>query len=297
MYLAAVAASVLVCVALGATALAVQDVIPTLNAGGVSSGVDPVGIRRSTNYAVVDSIGQFVVSSSASLNCQIEHGYWSSEPEIIVVDFVSEAKNCQDGRLVEVTGKVVTAGNDLLASRFYIEETDRSSGLQIRYGILGGPAVVLGNAVNVAGRLSTIQGERVLELPYVEVSSSNEPIPDSLVMRSRDAGGEALNQWTPGVWRGLGANNVGLLVTEFGRVTYRDVTGGFFYLDDGSTIDDGAGWGIRVVCSDLAPGNTITIPAFNKFVSVSGIMSTTVVDSQAVRCIRPREQSDILVIR
>lgn len=275
---------------------AVEDVRPCLNAGGVSSGVDPDGIRRSSGYAIVDSLGQFVVGASESANYQIEHGYWSSPLEIGTVVTLGEAKTYQDGTLLEVADKVVTAGNDAFANRFYIQEEDKSSGLQIRYGVVGGPLVTAGYAVAVAGRLNTIDGERVLEYPYVRSVSYGWPIPDPLFMVSRDAGGESLNEYTAGVWRGLGVHNVGLLVRMFGRVVYKDPGGGFFYLDDGSSIDDGSGWGIRVVCTDLAPGNTITLPAVNKFVKVSGIVSTAMVQSEVVRCIRPRYQSDIVIV-
>ena len=47
-----------------------------LDAGGVSSGADPNGIRRSANYAVTDAFAQCIVSTSSSAGYQLEHGYW-----------------------------------------------------------------------------------------------------------------------------------------------------------------------------------------------------------------------------
>ena len=267
--------------------------IPAMNAGGVSASDEA---RASTNYRITDSLGLFAGTACASTNYRIEHGAWASEPRIETDVCLSPAKTYPDGVLFRFTGKVSTAGTDAFDKRFYVEEIDQSSALQVRYGISTGPTVKAGYSVEATGRLATIDDERVLELPYVKVISENETPAEPVFMLSRDAGGEALNEYTPGVWLGRGPYNIGLLVRMFGDVVYKDPGGTFFYLDDGSGIDDGVCLGIRVMCTGLATGNTITPPALGKYVSVYGIVSTTIPSSQPVRCLRPRTKYDILVI-
>lgn len=55
---------------------AMEDASHVMGAGGVSSGVDPDGVRRSENYAVTDTFGQFVAGESGGIDYTVEHGYW-----------------------------------------------------------------------------------------------------------------------------------------------------------------------------------------------------------------------------
>ena len=55
-----------------------RDMGALFDVGGVSSGNDDGGVRKSTNYAICDSMGQFVVSSSSSTSYALDHGYWTS---------------------------------------------------------------------------------------------------------------------------------------------------------------------------------------------------------------------------
>ena len=69
-----------------------------------------------------------------------------------------------------------------------------------------------------------------------------------------------------GEFHSLGLNNIGLLVSVIGKVTHSDT--GFFYLDDGSNLDDGSGYrGVRVLASGLS------VPAPGSFARVIGISS------------------------
>jgi hypothetical protein len=83
------------------------------------------------------------------------------------VSLISDLKARADGSVVTLTGKTVSAGSDQFKGQFYIEEDDRSSGIQIRYGLGGGPIVSMGQLVNVTGTLSTVEGERVIIDPIV----------------------------------------------------------------------------------------------------------------------------------
>ncbi len=120
-------------------------------------------------------------------------------------------------------------------------------------------------------------------------------VPEPLALPNRSVGGGALNQYTPGVEGGQGLNNIGLLIKTWGKVTYRDPGGAFFYIDDGSKLFDGSGYvGLRVACTNLAPGNTITPPLENRYVVVVGISSTTNIGGFIAPTLRPRRQADII---
>ena len=83
-------------------------------------------------------------------------------------------------------------------------------------------------------------------------------------------------------------------VRTAGRVAYTSPDGSFFYVEDGSNAWDGSSHrGVRVSLDNLAPGNTITAPSEGKFVVITGQSSVAIVESQAVRAIRPRGQGDI----
>lgn len=122
-------------------------------------------------------------------------------------------------------------------------------------------------------------------------------VPAPLAVNNKAIGGGALNQYTPGVENGVGLNNIGLLIKTWGRVTAVDTVNQFFYIDDGSGLLDGSGnVGVRVSYSNLAPGNTITPPALDSFVSVTCISSTVVIADKIRPNLRPRRQADIEVV-
>jgi hypothetical protein len=122
-----------------------------------------------------------------------------------------------------------------------------------------------------------------------------------LAVTNANLGGGPLNQYTPGVHQGKGLHNIGILVKCWGRVTSIDVGGTFFYISDGSRgIDPSGNEGIRVSITDLAPGNSISMPAVGQFLVVTGISSTTALstttETQIISTLRPRKQSDIQVV-
>lgn len=122
-------------------------------------------------------------------------------------------------------------------------------------------------------------------------------VPAPLAVNNKAIGGGALNQYTPGVENGVGLNNIGLLIKTWGKVTAVDTVNQCFYIDDGSGLLDGSGnVGVRVSYANLAPGNTITPPALDSFVSVTCISSTVVIDDKIRPNLRPRRQADIEVV-
>ena len=120
---------------------------------------------------------------------------------------------------------------------------------------------------------------------------------EPLAVNNAAIGGGALNQYTPGVEGGYGLNNIGLLIRTWGRVTFVDPGNAFFYIDDGTNRIDGSGnTGVRVACDNLAPGNSITPPAVDSYVILTGISSTIMIDSKIQPNVRPRRQDDIQAI-
>ena len=166
---------------------------------------------------------------------------------------------------------VVTAGLDRFADGFYVGATDKSAGIAVKYDSNGGPAVTAGDQLDVIkGTLTTTSGERILQNALVSGITHGREIPGPVYLGSATLGGESRYEATPSVLGGTGVYNLGMLVTVCGNVTYKDPAGAFFYVDDGSGLQDGSDRiGVRVSVTGLASGNT-------------------------VRCVRPRSQSDIV---
>ena len=127
-------------------------------------------------------------------------------------------------------------------------------------------------------------------------------VPGPLAMTNRMIGGGRLNSYTPGVEGGFGINNIGLLVRLWGKVTYRDTDNKFFYINDGSNRIDGTKvnnvyiLGVRVSYDNLATGNTINPPDLDRYVMVTGISSTILVDSKIQPNLRPRRDADLKTV-
>jgi hypothetical protein len=84
------------------------------------------------------------------------------------VTTLSQGKALPDGSLVSLSNKIVTAGTDDLGDRFYIEEPDRTSGIQV-YLARTFTGITEGMRVSVRGILSTRNGERVITNPGVVI--------------------------------------------------------------------------------------------------------------------------------
>lgn len=126
-----------------------------------------------------------------------------------------------------------------------------------------------------------------------------------LCVCNKALGGGQIGTNTPGVAGGIGLNNVGLLVKTWGHVTYVNRTEQFFYIDDGSKMNDGSNiagaTGIRVSYAGLADGNTFNPPSGGQFVVITGISSTTELkpDQNTTRIaptLRPRRQTDMVTV-
>jgi hypothetical protein len=209
---------------------------------------------------------------------------------------IALAKSQPDGTPVQLAEKTVTVGNDRFSGQFYIQDADRTSGIRVMVGS-SGISVHEGDIINVSGTMATMYGERQITNPSATIISSGNQVPRPLSMINREVGGGSLNEYTPGVHDGLGANNTGLLVQIWGRATHADAVAKFFYLDDGSHRLDGSGYvGLKVSCGGLTTGNTIIIPPAGSYVRVTGISTKQSMSGYYIPLIRPRVQGDIEIM-
>ncbi len=89
---------------------------------------------------------------------------------------IAEAKALPDQTLVTIPNKTVTAGTDDFGDRFYIEEQDRTSGIQVYLGAAFS-GVPRGSVVSVSGLMGTRNGERAILNPPITLTSSPPAAP------------------------------------------------------------------------------------------------------------------------
>ena len=176
-----------------------------------------------------------------------------------------DARSMPDGAAVSLAWPITTA---VFGDRFYVENTDRIAGI----GVLGGGSSV-GRKVAVEGTLTTLNGERLVQAWGV-AQGSDAAVPSPWFMTNRSIGS--------------GANTIGLLISTAGVVTARGNT--FFYIDDGSRLDDGLGIGLGIRVdwpyADPAPANG----AFVQVLAVSSCMQGT---NGTARMLRPVSEASV----
>lgn len=194
------------------------------------------------------------------------------------------------GSFVRVGNAVITSGSNMLSDRFYVEQPDRACGIMISYDTNPPAGYFLGDVVDIAGTLMTISGERAIQGATLTKKGTQTPIAP-MSLSSRWIGGSRLGLKS-GVTNGVGLNNIGLLVSVYGRVV-STFTWTYFYIDDGSGLFDGSGLpGLKVICGGL------TKPPEGAYVRVTGISSIErpAGTSLSIPVIRARRQSDIQII-
>lgn len=160
---------------------------------------------------------------------------------------VGEAKSMQDGVRVTIADVALTGRTGAVGPGFfYVESVDRSAGIRV----IGEADYPVGRLLSVTGTLTTINGERAIEMDTLASGGVDAPV-GPLFMVNRSVGGAAASG-------GVGLDNVGLLVKVAGEVV--SSAGADF------VINDGAG---GLVCR-AADG--ITVPTTG-FVKVTGVVS------------------------
>jgi uncharacterized lipoprotein YddW (UPF0748 family) len=188
--------------------------------------------------------------------------YWYGTPFARIAD----AMNNPNGAEVLITQYKPITG--VFGTYFYIEESDRTRGIRVD----ATTERSVGDAVVVAGRLTSSDGERRLaDAAILDWTPSSAPLP--LLTRVIVLGGTAPDPYTPGMPGASALYNIGLLVRVVGAVVSH--TAGSFVLDDGS--------GARVsVYSDAVVSDS-------SFVGVSGICTV----EGGSRVIRTRAVGDV----
>ena len=213
---------------------------------------------------------------------------WDSTP--YWVRQVGQARATPEGNAIQMKSKAVTAA---FGGAFYVEESDRSSGMRI----LSPELVAKGDLVTMTGQPVLDDGERSLQASFVTVDLHDDAlVPDPFFTLNRSLGGGdchlASDRGQQRIKGASGLNNIGLYIDALGRVTFADAGSGYFYLDDGSALDDGSGHlGVKTlgIVPDPDP--------VGKYVKVAGISSCFKVGDDLHRLIRARDQADIVVMQ
>lgn len=158
---------------------------------------------------------------------------------------ISAAKGLADTTPVGLIGKVVTAS---FANSYYIQETDKSSGILV-LGEGPGPGAI----VTVGGVMGVnVMGERAILEPVTTIESPADPgrVPRGIFVPVRDLGGADLNPLTLGLTDGVGVNNIGLLIRVAGTVESPGENE--FFVNDGSP-----GGPIKVIAAGIDIGSLL----------------------------------------
>lgn len=213
-------------------------------------------------------------------------GKWStpapSNPIIFVYSGnIAGARRQDNGSRVIIEEAAVVA---VFPDCVYIEQLDRTSGIKV----IVPKGLYVGRRVSINGIIEFRDGERLIENATATPANPNIYIMP-LAMPNKSVGGNGLDDLNPGIDNATGLFNVGLLITTWGKVTYTDSN--FFYIDDGSHLDDGSGHiGLRVDARSLN-----NIPSVGSYVSVTGISTVQMLGERVIRVVRPRNQQDILL--
>ncbi|MBI2844442.1 MAG: carboxypeptidase regulatory-like domain-containing protein [Armatimonadetes bacterium] len=184
------------------------------------------------------------------------------EPALRLSDLGGRA----DGSGVELTDpKSVSA--ILADGSLYIEELDRSAGIKVV-----GITAARGDQITIKAVLGTdSNGERSLNGAMILTKTSGSPL-EPLALNNKALGGGA-GAYQPGITGESGPNNIGLLVTAYGKV--ENPGDNDFYLNDGSGVS------VHV----LLPAGS-GVPAADMFVIVTGISSCEIDGGNTLRAIK-----------
>jgi hypothetical protein len=184
---------------------------------------------------------------------------------------ILDAKALADGTSSSVKalrGKIVTVA---CAGYFYVQEPDFLTGLKVLSAI----PTASGDQVDVCGIIKGAGAERYLDGTGDGVikTTPGPGCPDPVALSNAAIGGVALNAYAPGLLGGSGPNNIGLLVTTWGKVTQRDPANQFFYIDDGSGLRDGTSTGSEQNVGVRVIADPTPYPS-GSYVTITGVVST-----------------------
>lgn len=228
------------------------------------------------------------------------NAYRALTESVVQISTIAQSKRSTVGSSVSLTGVVLTTSSGEIANRLYVQDAKRSNGISLYFSTSVPAGLADGDFVDISGSVGVVSGETAIMNPSVTKRTdlaNSKPRP--LGMNNQTVGGgvfggqvAVVNQYSFPRKMADGINNVGVLVRTAGKV--KQVGTDWFYLDDGSALDDGTGnTGIYVYV-----GMSIARPNTNKNVIISGISSCEILSGSPVarRVLRPRRQSDIRVL-
>jgi hypothetical protein len=195
---------------------------------------------------------------------------------------VAQAKAQPDGVVTAVAAKPVSA---VFSDGFYLEESNRSSGIQVA-GVW--PGIALGTTATVTGTLGTApNGERFIQPSFVAPVGSAAVPPVGLKNVALGGGNwfftSATGTGQQGIAGASGLNNIGLLIRTWGA----------FHMVDASTFTLDDGGGVSVKC--VVPASVTLDPNW-RYVGVTGISSCYKEGIDLKRLLRVRSLEDIRVL-
>jgi hypothetical protein len=159
---------------------------------------------------------------------------------------------------------------------FYLESDDESFGIRVDKP---GHALSNGMRANVTGVLKVNSDrERYIDADWAAQNGTGTVDPVGMNNRTLGGGPDGVQE---GVKDGTGLNNIGLLVTTFGRFTY--LASHLFTLDDGS--------GVSVKC--FVETSQPTDPGWG-YVAVRGVSSCKMISGELQRFIRVQSWDDVV---
>ncbi len=200
---------------------------------------------------------------------------------------VGQLSAITSGNQVTVGEAFVTSVRGELTDRLYVEQGDRACGIMLPFTTVPS-GYSEGDTVRITGTLATVSGERAIQsATLTKLNTTTPPSPLKPIGMSTKAVGGTRIGYKSGITNGVGTNNVGLLVTVYGKVTAVGWT--YFYIDDGASMRDGSGMrGLKIITRNL------TKPAEGDYVRVTGIVSIEQPPDAGVSIpvVRVRRQSD-----
>lgn len=186
---------------------------------------------------------------------------------------VTSVKGMQEGTMVSVAGKVVTATAGQIGA-YYLQETGNKNGIRVE--TISG-TVNVGNLANATGWLKTENGEKVIF--DATITNAGSSTAKAIAMTNKLLGGKSFNSTTLGETGAYGVNNVAVLVRTTGKVTSKSGTD--FYITDGSDSP--------IKCDSSALGTT---PNLDDYVVVTGICRLLKSGSNYVPYVKLRTTGD-----
>lgn len=199
---------------------------------------------------------------------------------------LGDLRNMEDETLVRITDpKVVTASpTSFYDGGFYAEETEKYAGIRLVFASEAFSAEI-GDKITFDGELITDSdtGERAVSISAItnRITGGTEPLPIGMNNKSIS---------------GFGASVQGLLVTTWGKVTYKADDSSFMYINDGSNCVDGNPYGLVGTLVLLGTSQDSNLPLAANVgdgIVITGLVGAYKSGNMVLPAIKPRFYFDI----